>query len=38
VAEYFSNNDIINKYSIEKREVWENKENAAIFDKKVADL
>lgn len=38
VAEYFNANDIMNKYKIEKREVWENEDNAKIFNEKIEDL
>ncbi len=38
VAEYFKENDIMNKYKIEKREVWENDANDKIFQKELDDL
>ncbi len=38
VNEYFVENDIMNKYSIEKREVWNNTENAKIFKTNIERL
>lgn len=38
VGEYFKKNDIMNKYKIEKREVWENEENSKLFKKTIEDL
>lgn len=38
VTDYFSENDIMNKYKIEKREVWENDDNYKIFEVVLSDL
>ena len=38
VNKYFTENDIMNKYKIEKREVWNNAENSEIFKQKIEEL
>lgn len=38
VWEYFKENDIMNKYKIEKREIWENEENTKIFESTLDEL